>query len=143
MVHVATTFRVDQNGVNALFSARGEVAAYVLSVGRRVEARAVVRAPVDKGSLRARRTTRLVSAGGRLVRCEVSFNVDYAAAVHDGTRPHVIVPRNRKVLRFKVGGKIVYARRVNHPGTRPRPFLRQALADVAAGEGFVVQNGGT
>lgn len=34
----------------------------------------------------------------------------------EGTRPHVIRPRSKKVLRFKVGGRVVFARQVNHPG---------------------------
>ena len=31
------------------------------------------------------------------------------------------------VLRFTVNGQVVYARYVNHPGTKPNDFLRQAL----------------
>lgn len=40
----------------------------------------------------------------------------------EGTRPHPIVPRNAKVLRFPAGGGIVYTKRVNHPGTKPRKY---------------------
>ncbi|WP_405759431.1 hypothetical protein OG234_13145 [Streptomyces sp. NBC_01420] len=47
--------------------------------------------------------------------------------VLDGTRPHVIVPRRAKALRFTVGGDVVFARRVRHPGTRPNDFLGRAL----------------
>ena len=54
---------------------------------------------------------------------------------HDGTRPHVIVPRKGRVLRFKTSdGRVVYARKVNHPGTRPNPFL----IDAAKAEGLRV-----
>lgn len=57
---------------------------------------------------------------------------------HEGTRPHVIRARHLTArgqpgfLRFfwpKVG-RIVYAREVHHPGTRPNPFLRSSLEDV-------------
>lgn len=33
------------------------------------------------------------------------------------TKPHVILPVNRKALRFKVGRTLVFATKVNHPGT--------------------------
>ena len=38
----------------------------------------------------------------------------------EGTKPHPIVPRNATVLRFPAGGRVVYTRRVNHPGTKAR-----------------------
>jgi len=36
----------------------------------------------------------------------------------DGTKPHAIVPRRRKLLRFTTHGAIVFARGVQHPGTK-------------------------
>lgn len=61
--------------------------------------------------------------------------VDHPAApyVLNGTKPHVILPRNKKVLRFTVGGNVVYARRVDHPGTKPNNFLMKAML-MAAGK---------
>lgn len=56
--------------------------------------------------------------------------------VNDGTRPHIIRPKNAKTLRFKVGGRVVYAKVVHHPGTRPRPFLDRALNEVARSRGY-------
>lgn len=46
---------------------------------------------------------------------------------HDGTPPHVIRPRRKKALRYMVGGRVVFARRVNHPGTRGTRYLERAL----------------
>ena len=61
----------------------------------------------------------------------VGSRLNYAYFVHEGTRPHVIRPNSGRVLRFKVGGKIVYARKVNHPGhPKPRKFLSQHLRTV-------------
>lgn len=37
---------------------------------------------------------------------------------NDGTRAHVIKPRFKTILRFSTGGRVVFARRVRHPGTR-------------------------
>ena len=36
---------------------------------------------------------------------------------NDGTKPHTILPRQRRALRFQAGGGTVFARRVRHPGT--------------------------
>lgn len=69
---------------------------------------------------------------GSMMATMVENTAPYAGFVHDGTRPHVIVPRNASVLRFvpKGGGGPVFARRVNHPGTSPRPWMKEAAADL-------------
>lgn len=48
-----------------------------------------------------------------------------------GTRPHEIRPVRARALRFEVQGAVVFARRVQHPGTRPSPFVAEAAAAVA------------
>jgi hypothetical protein len=56
--------------------------------------------------------------------------VDHPAAsfVMNGTPPHPIRPRRPGgVLRFTVGNRIVFARAVSHPGTKPNPFLWRAM----------------
>lgn len=58
----------------------------------------------------------------------VGSDLDYALIEHDGSRPHVIRPRNRKVLRFVgAGGSVVFAQQVNHPGTTGTKYLVRAL----------------
>jgi len=47
--------------------------------------------------------------------------------VISGTRPHVIRPVRAQALRFTVGGRVVYAKIVHHPGTQPNDFLATAL----------------
>lgn len=44
-----------------------------------------------------------------------------------GTRPHTIRPRTRTILRFEVGGDVVWAKEVHHPGTRANNFMAEAL----------------
>lgn len=52
----------------------------------------------------------------------------HSLLVHNGSPAHRIAPRRRGgYLRFEVGGRIVYARMVNHPGYRGNPFLTDAL----------------
>ena len=54
----------------------------------------------------------------------------HAAFVHWGTRPHKISAKNRKALRFPVGGKFVFAKWVNHPGYKGDPyFVTEAKPD--------------
>ncbi|MDP1664132.1 MAG: HK97 gp10 family phage protein [Methylobacter sp.] len=62
---------------------------------------------------------------------EVYANAEYAGFVENGTRPHVIRPRNGRALRFPIGGGagFGFARVINHPGSRPHPFF---FADSAA-----------
>jgi hypothetical protein len=103
---------------------------------RQVVNRAKVLAPVRTGRLRSSiraEPPRIFSLRGSVT---VGSDLEYAALVNDGTRPHVIRPRNAKVLRFTVGGQVVFARVVNHPGTKARPFLDRALREVAAQRGY-------
>lgn len=118
-------------------------------VSRQVMNRAKILAPVDTGRLRAsiriesRRTFSLRSV------YTIGSDVSYAPMVHDGTPPHVIRPkraytlsRGRKpALRFTVGGRVVYARVVNHPGTKARPFLDDAVRQIAGGRGYDIRGG--
>ncbi len=66
---------------------------------------------------------------GKAIR--IQNTAKYALPIEEGSRPHVIRPRKAKALRFVVKGKVVFARKVNHPGNRPYRFLRAAA--VAAG----------
>jgi len=50
-------------------------------------------------------------------------NAEYAPYLEFGTRPHIIKPVRRKALRFIVNRKIVFAKKVKHPGTKPLPFF--------------------
>lgn len=54
-----------------------------------------------------------------------SLDCNYATDVEMGTSPHVILPRNKKALYWPDADHPVA--KVNHPGTRPQPFLRTAL----------------
>lgn len=64
-------------------------------------------------------------------RVEVVSGHEASLYVHEGTRPHPIHPRRRGgVLRFVVGGRVVYARAVSHPGYRGDPYLTRAMRAV-------------
>lgn len=64
------------------------------------------------------------STGGYVVRADKP----YALYVDQGTKPHVILPRFKKFLAWRdPSGKWVYAKRVNHPGTKPTHFFTDAV----------------
>lgn len=81
-------------------------------------------APTRTGALR-----RAITVRPSGLRAAVDVNVPYATFLTEGTRPHPIVARRASVLRFFWGriGKVVYFRRVNHPGTKPNLWYRDAL----------------
>jgi phage gpG-like protein len=62
-------------------------------------------------------------------------DVPYGAINEFGgtTRAHLIEAKNAMALRFSLGGKVVFAKSVHHPGSviPERSFLRSALAQVA------------
>jgi len=102
---------------------------------RLVAADARTNAPVDTGRMaQAIKEDPIVSEGPFRVIGGVTSHAPYSAFVHQGTAPHVI-PRGgggpgQKILKFQAGGQTLFRRSVNHPGTRPRPFLTNAVARV-------------
>lgn len=93
------------------------------------------RAPADTGHLRASINYNIVTDS------EAEFSMlDYGRYVEYGTPPHIIEPKNREALAFEPGkkarlesggkkGATVFAKKVNHPGTRPQPFIRPTFRD--------------
>lgn len=76
-----------------------------------------LKSPVDTSALRS--SIKVKALKGRLL---ISMK-NYGLFVEFGTPPHVIKPKDKKALKF--GDTIV--KQVNHPGTRPNPFIRTAL----------------
>lgn len=59
------------------------------------------------------------------------WTANYALAQEFGARPHKIRPRpdgGRQFLKFRVGGRDVFAREVDHPGNPPTAFVRRAIS---------------
>jgi len=81
-----------------------------------------IRVPVKTGELRE-------SLGVRVEpnRVIVGPTAKHAPYVEFGTRAHEIRAKNKKALAFKVGGNMVVVQKVNHPGTKARPFVRPAF----------------
>ena len=81
------------------------------------------------GTLRDSIVMRITRGGKWGTTAIVGTNDRIALWHHEGTVPHVIVPRRARFLVFywpRVG-RVVYAKRVRHPGTQPNRFLVNAL----------------
>lgn len=109
---------------------------------RRTDNRSAVLCPVDTGLLRASRRSKVGQRGNSVIG-EVSYNTEYAAAVHNGRRALTIrsKPGGPK-LRFEIGGRVIYTRVVRQPARPARPFLTTALREVAAQEGMTYRSTG-
>ena len=97
------------------------------------------------GRVLARRSGRLadaqtvtVDASSEGVSATVGFDpetIPYGAIQEFGgtTRAHLIVAKEAKALAFSLGGRLLMAKRVNHPGSviPAHSFLRSALASLA------------
>lgn len=104
---------------------------------RRVLNRAIIGTPVRHGYLRSHNQMRVRESG--LIATGEVFNIArYAKAVHDGRPAKVIRPKHKKVLRFEIGGEVVFAKSVRVKATRGRPWLFRALTDVAGKEGWKI-----
>lgn len=55
--------------------------------------------------------------------------LDYARPLEFGSPPHEILPRRSKFLRFEKDGRVIFARKVNHPGNRPFRYMRDSLSE--------------
>lgn len=125
---MAGRFRADQAALTQLLHGRtGPVVLHVANKGREAEGHARRLVGVKTGKLKA-------SIGSRVVRSNPGYNVEvfagatpetskYVMPHHDGARPHIIRPKNKRYLKFQAGGRTVYARKVNHPGNRGTHFL--------------------
>lgn len=87
-------------------------------------------APVGKGPNAGRlrdqiRYERTLTGSSLTIR--YTSNTPYTGYVLHGTQPHMIRPRNARVLHWvnATGGH--FARFVNHPGTKPNPFPKRAV----------------
>ena len=94
------------------------------------------------GRLRSSITTRIKGKTGT-----IGTNVNYGPYVEYGTRPHLILPRYKKILAWPIAGQsraglgrgpqgtlkgkgqFAYARVVHHPGFKGHHYMRRALDD--------------
>jgi hypothetical protein len=78
-----------------------------------------------------------VEAGIETLGVSLTSGSKVARFLNDGTKAHAIAPRKASVLRFVANGRSIFARRVSHPGTKPRRFeqIEAASAEPRAATG--------
>jgi hypothetical protein len=104
----------------------GSVGRYMKYRGLKIVAGAKAQVGVDTGALRASIHMRH-KRNPRYQYIEVAATTKYAYMHHEGTKPHIITPSRRTVLRFVTKGVLVRTLLVNHPGTRANRYLRDQL----------------
>ena len=57
----------------------------------------------------------------------IGTSVPYAEQIEIGMAPTVIRPKNAKALKFQIGGKTVFAKKVNHPGFKGSHMFLKGL----------------
>ncbi len=100
---------------------------------RKIEGDAKRNAPVNKqsggGTLRQSISSRMRGNASAVIESRAK----YSAYVDQGTRPHIIVAKNKKVLANKRTGQF-FGRVVKHPGTKKQPYFTNA---VEGNESFI------
>jgi hypothetical protein len=104
----------------------GKVGRYVKARGRAIVVAAKSQVGVKTGALRKSITMNHSSYkyGHKLW---IGSKLTYAYLHHEGSRPHLIVPKRAEFLRFSKGSRVIYSRAVMHPGTRPNRYLSDQL----------------
>lgn len=92
----------------------------IVETGADIQSEAISRAPEDEGNLKNSIELDITNNG---FAAEVNATAEYAADVEFGTKPHKITAKDGGVLAFQKDGKTVFAKSVNHPGTKAQPFL--------------------
>jgi hypothetical protein len=129
---VSVGFSIDRAAVhNMLHSPSGDLGRMIRRIGNDFVKEAKSRAPVKTGALK--NSIQIVKFGPNLV-LEAGPTVDYAAVVSTGQPARPIYPKRRQVLRFpdKAGVIIYRPRAENWHGTKPNPYLLDALKAVVA-----------
>lgn len=132
-VRVTVRVNIDQSKVNELTSAGGLIDQKTARAAGKVrdEAKRIIvsEGRVDTGAMmQGVKRERSSSSPPGVSTWIISSDEPYSKYQHDGTRGP-IVPRRAKVLRFRVGGKTVYARKVR--GISGIKFLTRALDKVS------------
>lgn len=110
----------------------GTVGAHMRTIGLEIATGARAMAGVRTGNLkRSIHVRQGIKSRSQYV--VVSADSEHAYDHHEGTHRHMIYPHVGRVLRFNVGGVTVYAQKVNHPGTKPNPFLTVPMTIAVKG----------
>lgn len=120
---------IDYTGLDHLLKDRnGMVGRDMSARATRVQLAAKAQVGVKSGLLKQDITKNWITGRNGNLAIRVGSTRPYAKMHHDGTKPHVIRPKNAKALRYvDRSGKVVFAHSVQHPGTRANRYLTDNL----------------
>ncbi len=110
----------------------GAVGNYLQKIGLEIKYGARAMVGVRTGALKASLYYRQ-GLRGRVQYVQVGSNVKHAYMHHEGTRRHQIRGNAGRLLRINAGGKVIYVRKVNHPGTKPNRYLTTPMKKAVRG----------
>lgn len=90
----------------------------------KVEGDAKRKSPLRTGRLRASIFSEMIGK----MSGKVEVGAKYGVFVHEGTKPHIISVRTKRVLADKRTNRF-FGKTVHHPGTKANPFLTDALQE--------------
>lgn len=92
----------------------------------RVQGEAMKEAPVNKATAGGNLRQSIKATKSGLARGVVEVGASYGVFVHEGTAPHIIKVKNKKVLANRRTNQM-FGKQVKHPGTKANPFLQRAV----------------
>ena len=113
-----------------LFNPSNVIGSELKRRANRVRDAAKRQVPVKTGRLKRSLRVYNPSRYGQGQTLRIGTSVPYAKYVHNGTKPHMIYPKRKMVLKFRSGSVIgtsggeVFARQVHHRGTKANRFLK-------------------
>ena len=123
VVPVKVTFRPNRSGITAAGRSEGIYRELERRADRVIDL-AKQTAPFRSGHYRDSFVKHRARVRGQAA-VTVSNTADYALIIEQGSRAHVIEPRNKKALWWP--GARHPVKRVHHPGTKAQHILRNAL----------------
>lgn len=60
----------------------------------------------------------------------VGTSVKYALVQNDGSDPYDIFPRTASALMFTIGGSVIFAKRVRHPGIKGKKYIEKSIDET-------------
>ena len=101
----------------------GMVGQKMHNLGAKIVMDAKKQVGVKTGYLRSSIFMQHTSSSYRGQTLKIGSGLSYAYMHHQGTRPHVILPKDGGVLVFRKGAAIIRTEKVMHPGTKANRYL--------------------
>lgn len=114
--------------LKALFKKAPQIVSKELETATKDSAKFILKTEKEEVPVKTAQLKRSITMEYRPISASIYPTVKYALPVHEGSKPHVILPTRKKLLRFKVNGKWVFARKVKHPGNKANKFVERTVS---------------